>query len=459
MSPLATENNFPVLTKGIANNSELAENINLTTNNDELAEHTTVTTHDNKLDENKKDEEEPYETVVSVHANNKAVNEMKEIDYCQNNVNKTDSNKTVKENDICSVSTNDAQNINEIGSHIPLGLQVVVTDNEEKDEFTNNDDNSIEANNSENVPSIKIDLEDINIIDDEVKTDNITIEPVERKVSLSSHIHPQRKYSREVQVHYTEQLRGGISEGIAERETRLKGKNIADIVETESVNTISKDAHEIALLYHRVNNNTDEEMENTAIKNTSVSQKLETDIECDFKTQENFNNNADFTDFNNVKTFDIRERSGCRISGRKKAVFTDHRDVLNNEAKKSARSFSLQEQRRTFIIGARSNTIDTYPDNIHIDKSDDQSRPVSDRLASIADDDNDADKNSGDTDVNKDNCLTEPNHNNLSRCSDENENVATDKGAYIPPSEITKEDDIAVGALDITESTTKGKGI
>ena len=343
-------------------------------------------------------------------------------------------------------------------------------------------------------------------------------------------------------------------------------------------------------------------MEDTAIKDTSVSQKLETDIECDFKTQGNINNTADFTDFTNVnKTFYNREKSGCKVSGRKKAVLTDHRDVLNSEANKSARSFSLLEQRRTFIIRARSNTIDTYPNNIHIDKStnrdddqsrpvsrkkavftdhrdvlnseakksarsaslleqrrtfiirarsntidsypnnihidkstnrdddqsrpvgrkkavftnhreflnnetkksarsfslqeqrrtfiirarsntidtyskniyiykstnrdDDQSRSVSDRLASIAnddnyDDDNDDYKNSGGTTVNKDHCLIEPNHN-LSRFPDEKENVDTDKGTFntFPPSEIAKGDDIAVGALDTTESTTKGKGI
>ncbi|XP_057305581.1 5'-AMP-activated serine/threonine-protein kinase catalytic subunit alpha-like isoform X1 [Hydractinia symbiolongicarpus] len=66
------------------------------------------------------------------------------------------------------------------------------------------------------------------------------------------------------------------------------------------------------------------------------------------------------TDFNEIKGFDIRDTKGCKISGRKKAVFTDHRSILNDESiKKPNRSLSLKEQRKAFILGTRSQSLDS----------------------------------------------------------------------------------------------------
>lgn len=65
-------------------------------------------------------------------------------------------------------------------------------------------------------------------------------------------------------------------------------------------------------------------------------------------------NNQVFTDFTNVKAFDIRDTKGCRITGRRSTVFKDIKQEKNNV---NRRSVSLVEQRRSFILGERSQSI------------------------------------------------------------------------------------------------------
>lgn len=111
-------------------------------------------------------------------------------------------------------------------------------------------------------------------------------------------------------------------------------------------------------------NNPSEVVLDDFTKSENQSSEIETDQEISvpqktvsfFKVQ----NTIEDTDFNEIKGFDIRDTKGCKISGRKKAVFTDHRSILNDQSiKKPNRSLSLKEQRKAFILGTRSQSLDS----------------------------------------------------------------------------------------------------
>lgn len=141
-----------------------------------------------------------------------------------------------------------------------------------------------------------------------------------------------------------------------------------------------------------------------------------------------------FSDFSNIKAFDIRDTKSCRISGRRSKVFKDEKQEKNNINRRSA---SLSEQRRSFILGERSLSVgsslkkesDTTKDETTDSPSTDEQQGHSDVesepcIGIVAEDVTDVKEQEEEKTDEKDNVQPEANGN---LPLDENENVNEEK--------------------------------